>query len=577
MAVHLESNVLSRRTVLIGGAIVLLVAASVPVVRYLRRPPPPPPPPVRLAFDAPPGTELGAGDEPLDAAISPDGRQIAFVATTRGIARLWVRRLDAQSATPIAGTDGAQMPAWKLTGQVLAFFAGNRLRQISLVDGALRDLAEVPGAAGVTWLPDGSLLFATLHGPVRRLDRGVPSDATKLRDTDRSHTFPVATGSGASFVYMATRQDGRRMLRLVENGQEHDLTDTSSHGQLIAGRVLYARDGVLLSQAIDAKTHIPTGPTTTLATMVGVSDTGRGFFAASPRLLLTAPPATRARQLVWLDEDGTIGDTEGEPGDFWQVRLSPDDEYAATTQLAPLIRTLDVWVHPVAKPGLPQQITLSIAADSDPVWSDDGTRVLFRSLQGGTANLFTHAVREANAQDELLLKSELDETPTDWRGDVVLFQAPRPGTGLDLWQYDTAAKTVEGVATTAFNESDARWSPDGSWIAYVSDESGQPDIYAEPWPGGDRVRVSTGGGSRPRWSRDGGSLFFVRNDQLMRADVQDSDEMPFATPVALFPIPGVRDFDVAHRSNRFLALRPVEGRGEATVTATMDWTGTQPQ
>jgi dipeptidyl aminopeptidase/acylaminoacyl peptidase len=333
------------------------------------------------------------------------------------------------------------------------------------------------------------------------------------------------------------------------------------------------RDNVLFTHAIDPDTRMLTGRAVKLETNVGVSSAGRGLFTASPRLLLAAPAATRARELAWLDEHGTRLGASGEPGDYWQVRLSPDDQYAAVTQLAPLLHTLDVWVRPVAREGLPEQLTLAVAADSDPVWSNDGRRVLFRSLQSGTANLFTHAVHDKDAGDELFMKSELDETPTDWSGTTVLFQAPRAGSGLDIWRFDSDANAVEGVATNPFNEWDARWSPDGGWIAYVSDESGRPDVYVQPWPEGDRVRVSLAGGSRPRWSRDGDTLYFIRGDQMMRADVQDSGEMPFATPRPMFDVPGLRDFDVAHRTNRFLVLLPVKGTGGASVTATMDWEG----
>lgn len=575
----MEPRVLSRPAVAAAIAAGVLIAAvlALPIARYVRRPAPRPAPPVRLSFAAPPGSELGTGDEPLDAAISPDGARVAFVVTTGGITRLWQRSLDAEQADMVRGTEGAQLPAWKPTGRVIAFFAANRLRQVSLPDGAIRDLADAQGPAGVTWLPDGSLLFAASRGPIHHLRNGVLSDATKLRDGDRAHAFPMATGSGDAFVYLATRENGRRVIRLVEGGQEHELTEAASHGQMVGSRLLYVRDNVLFSHDVDPNTRTLTGTTVTLETNVGITSTGRGLFTASPRLLLASPAATRARQLAWLDEHGTRVSSSGEPGDYWQVRLSPDDQYAAVTQLAPLLHTLDVWVHPVAKDGVAEQITLSVAADSDPVWSDDGTRLLFRSLQGGSPNLFTHVVRDPEAKDELFLKSEMDETPTDWRDATVLFQAPRPGSALDIWRFDSEEKSVEGVATTAFNESDARWSPAGDWVAYVSDESGRPDIYAQPWPDGDRVRVSLGGGSRPRWGPDGAGLYFIRGDSLMRADLQNNDQMPFATPRPMFDVPGLRDYDVAHRSNRFLVLLPVMGTGGASVTATMDWEGGPPQ
>ena len=575
MAIDVEPHVLSRRRIgTVIGVVAVIIAAAAAIVYDRRRPVFHPPPPVHLAFTAPAGVELGAGDEPLDAAIAPDGARIAFVATRNGITQLWLRSLDSDVAQPLPDTEGAQLPAWKPTGRVIAFFAGNHLKQIALPNGPTRDLADALAPAGTTWLPDGSLLFAASTGAIHRLRNGAISDVTSLHRGDRSHAFPVSTGSGDGFVYVATRDNGQRVIRLVENGQEHELTEAASHGQLVDGTLLYVRDNVLFARALDRKTLTLTGATSDVANNVGVSSTGRGLFTASPRLLLTSAAAMRARVLTWLDANGMRLQTSGEPGDYWQVRLSQDDREAAVTVLAPLIRTLDVWSFPLAPGELPRQLTLSLSADSDPVWSDDGTRVLFRSLQSGTANLYTHAVRDPKADDQIFMKSELDETPTDWRGADVLFQAPRPGTGLDVWHFDSTSMEIEGVATTAFNESDARWSPDADWVAYVSDESGRSDVYAQPWPYGDRVRVSTGGGSRPRWGRNG-ELYFMRGDQMMRSDPQDSDEMPFSTPRPAFEVPRLRDYDLAHNSDRFLALLPVTGGAQPAVVATIDWERTR--
>jgi dipeptidyl aminopeptidase/acylaminoacyl peptidase len=282
-------------------------------------------------------------------------------------------------------------------------------------------------------------------------------------------------------------------------------------------------------------------------------------------------PAARARQLVWVEGDRR--DAMGDPGNYWQVRLSPSDADAAVTFVEPLLRTVDIMILPLTRPGPRELLTTAVAADSDPVWSPDGSRVAFRSMQDGVPNLYSRRVHQREATDEPVLKSELDETPTDWHGSLLLFAAPMKGGGTDLWQFDPPEREVTGIATTGFNESDGRWSPDGEWVAYVSDESGRPDIYAQPYPEGDRVRVSFDGGSRPRWSRDGRALYFVRDQQIMRAEMQDSKEAPFAAAVPLLATPGLRDFDVAHRSDRLLLLLPVETHREPTVSAVIDWRG----
>jgi eukaryotic-like serine/threonine-protein kinase len=241
-----------------------------------------------------------------------------------------------------------------------------------------------------------------------------------------------------------------------------------------------------------------------------------------------------------------------------------------------LLRTLDVMIVPLARTGPREPLTLALAADSDPVWSPDGDRVLFRSLQDGTANLYARRVHDRNAKDEYVMKSELDETPTDWRSSTVLFTAPLRSGGLDVWQFNPATREIAGIATTGFNESDGRLSPDGRWVAYVSDESGRPDIYAEPYPEGDRVRVSFGGGAKPRWSRDGRAIYFLRDGQIMRAEWQAFSPPTLSPAEPIVSAPGVRDFDVAHRSDRLLLLVPAASRTTATFTAIVDWRSVMP-
>lgn len=554
---------------LIGIAVGVALVGGVLAIRKYREQPPPPPPVVHLAFAAPAGSDLGAGDEPLDAAISPDERQVVFVATTNGVARLWRRALDSAKADVIPRTDGARLPAWKPTGNVVAFFVGTRLKQVSLGDGTVRDLADAPGALGATWLPDGSLLFATSNRPIHHLLNGSTTDVTILQTGDRGHVYPAATGSNGDFVYTAIRSDGRRMIRLHSAGQDRDLTETTANGQLVGTRVLFVREGALLAQRFDAKTGALTGGAAPLATDVG-SAGGRAFFAASPRVLLTASAASRARQLVWYEGDRRVG-AIGEPGDYWQVRLSPDDRYAAVTYLDPLLRTLDVMVITLTEAAPREVLTTSLAADTDPVWSPDGTRVAFRSLQNAQPNVYSHRAHDKGAADEPLIKSELDETPSDWQDSTILFSAPMKATGLDVWQYDVDARELTGIATSSFNESDARFSPDGNWVSYVADDSGRPDIYAVPYPDGDRVRVSFNGGTRPRWAGDGRALLFLRDEQIMRSEVSAGKPVTFLPAVPVVDAKGIRDFDAAHQSNRVIVLAPVESHAEPTIGAIVDW------
>jgi Tol biopolymer transport system component len=568
-----------NRVITVAAVAVAVVALTVVALR--REEPPAPPPAIRLSFPMPPELEAGFADETLDAAISPDGSDVVFVATARdsatgargsaGIRQLWRRALDAERPQPLPGTLGAQQPAWKPTGRVIAFFADGRLKQITLDDGAVHDLAESPSALGASWLADGSLLFATGGGPIRRLKDGRVTDATTIHAPESAHVFPTTTGQDGSFVYTAVRDDGRRVAHLVTGNEARELTTTAGHAVIVDSRLLHVRDGVLLAYERDGETGELAPRGVPLALNVGVSSTGRALFAASRRLVLHASAAARASSLVWLDFSGTRGATVADAGDFWQVRLSPDDRMAALSSMDPLLRAFDIAVASTDGRGGVERLTLALAADTDPVWAPDAARLLFRSMAGGTADLFARRLRQREEANEVILRSDLDETPTDWRGERVLFQARRSG-GADILALDVRTGQTEAIADTAFNETDARWSPDGRWIAYVSDESGRPDVYVRR-PDLTRMRVSLGGGRRPRWTRDGRALIFLRGSEVMRAELTGGEPAGtlFSTPQRLFEAPGIRDFDVAHRSDRMVALLPVESEARPEIGVVMNW------
>jgi Tol biopolymer transport system component len=556
-----------RSTWIIIALILAIAGLAIPVVRHLSEVPPPPPPPLTLTLGSPRDTELGSGDEPLDAAISPDERHIIFVATRRGTTMLWRRTLESDRTETLAGTLGAQLPSWSPSGDAVAFFSGTTLRRFTIADGRVGDLADAPTPSGVTWLPDDSILFAPQStGAIRRIRDGAISDATTLKPGDRAHVFPVSTGIDTDFVYTAVGQNGRRTVRIVRDGQERDLTGTTGHGQVVDGHVLVVRDEVLLAYKLTDDWQVQ-GQAASLASGVGTTRGGRSLFTASPRIVLSSSSSPRAREMAWLDMNGARTGTMGQAGDLWQVRLSPDDQYAAVTFIAPLLRTLDIAVVPAASTKVSQPLTLALAADSDPVWSPDGRRIAFRSLQKGPPALFSKRAHDSDAEDEVLL--ETDATPTDWQGTSVVAHTA-DASSFEIVAVDQSRGTRETRIKSGFNNTDGRWSPDGQWLAYVSDEPGQPDVFANRRDG-DRARVSFGGGTRPRWSRDSRSLFFLKGSAIMRATVVSSSPPTFSPAEQVVDIPGIRDFDVAHGRDALIALVPVGASASLPVSVTVDW------
>ena len=577
------------------AALICAVVAAVLAWRLVaiwRQPPPPPPPSVHLQFAPPPGTTFGAGEHTFDGAVSPSGDEVVFVGTTGGHVQLWRRRVAAAAATAIQGTEGASAPSWVIGRRAVSFFAGASLQVLALdtgtVTAAATGLVETAGAA---WLDDGSVLVGRLRGALDRWHQGRSTPATRLQPGDVGHRFPSRVSPDA-WIYVAERADGSRVIRLSRHGIDSNLTAAEGHAVAADGWLLYPRGGALLAQPLDVENRQLTGRATAIVPAVGVSATGRTQAAAVARIVIAGPATGPRHRLVWFDEKGLVQEALSEPGDYWQVRLSPDDTQAAVTMLEPLLRTLDVYVLRGGS-GSPLPVSLGLAAESDPVWSADGLSLLFRSSRGGQPNLYTRRVGVLGAPEALVEDLPGSEVPSDWTAaGEMLFSAvsgTRPDT--DVFRRAPGGGVAPALAG-GFNQSDARTSPDGRFVAYVSDESGQPDVYVTAWPpqrgredsrepgsgspagaaaaAPARTRVSQAGGSRPRWA--GRSLYFLRGDgEILRADRLAGDDAAYAVPVRVLAVPGLRDFDTAHRSARILAVVPETSTPPAAVDALVDW------
>jgi serine/threonine-protein kinase len=504
------------------------------------------------------------------------GDELVFVATSNGVPQLWRRTLAGDRAEPVAGTEGARYPAWVPGRREASFFVGDALKRTDF-KGRLTDVATLPGAAGVTWYEDGSVLVGRDRGAVDRWRAGQLSPATRLKDGDVAHKFPSRLDA-TSWLYLAERADGRRVIRLVRGDDERDLTSADGHAVAVTGWLLYPRGGALLAQRLRAD-GVLEGRAHPLALGVGVSAAGRTFAAVSARIAVFAPAPEQQHRVQWFDGVGTPQSILSEPGDYWQVRLSPDGRQAAVTMVEPLLRTLDVYVLRGGS-GAPLPVTLGLAADTDPVWSTDGRRLLFRSVRNGQARLFTREVGITGAAEQPLLAAPAEAelvnvVPSDWsRTGEILFSAisgSRPDT--DVFRAAASPGRPAPAIATGFNENSARLSADGRWVAYVSDESGQPDVYAAAWPQGPRARISQAGGSHPRWS--GTSLYFLRGNAVFharrRADVGASPRPVFDVPQRVLSLPGIRDFDVSPTGARLLVIASAAGAPPVAVGAIVEW------
>ncbi len=596
-------------------AAVVIVALAIPAVRHLRETPPASPPEIRTDIVTP------ATSDPTSLALSPDGRQIVFVAARDGAPRLWLRPLTATTAQPLPGTDGAAYPFWSPDSRSVGFFADNKLKRIDVGGGAPQVVTAVTGARGGSWNADGLILFPTgTTSPLFRVPAsgGQPAPATKL-DRQTSHRFPFFLPDGRQFLFYAqgTPDTAGIYLGSLESPDTHRLTAADAAGVYlqtsIAGRassglgpagalreggwLLWVRGGTLVAQRLDLERRVLTGDPVTVADPVAVDTTFNvgALSVSAGGLMAYRTGGGSRRQLAWFDRSGKALGTLGAPDENGVAftNVSPDGQRVAVSRMVQ--GDLDIWLLDGTRTS---RFTFDAAQERNPIWSPDGSRIVFDSNRKGHRDLYQKSSSGGGAE-ELLVESSQEKTVADWSADgrFLMYNSGDPQTDWDLW-----VVPMDGPSTgsgrkpwvflkTRFQDRNGAFSPDGRWVAYMSNESGRSEIYIRPFaepsasgpapnaPAG-QWSVSTMGGIYPRWRRDGKEIYYVGpNGEMMAAPitVAGSALVP-GTPVTLFPtrIYGGgadsqqgRQYDIT-RDGRFL-INTVLDEASAPITLLQNW------
>jgi eukaryotic-like serine/threonine-protein kinase len=571
---------------LLGAA---LVVTAIPAVRHMREQAPPGPLPFRATWTAPPNLVIGSGaDYPFGLSVSPDARQLAFAAARDGHVQLHLQDLSRGTLRVIAGTDRAALPFWSGDGGHVAFFADGALKAVDVATGHVAELARVATPRGGAWSASGDLVFTNDEGGLSRVSAmatpvagPAPLTALDRAAGEMAHLFPAfVAGERHLIVFVRAADAVRQGLYLVSlaDGTKTRLIGAAASGLAVNDRVIYANDGALVAQRLDLVEARLVGPAVVLGARVGQSPLGQLLASASGDTLVFSEPIPSQQELTWVSRDGERLGTVGTPADFWSLRIAPDGRRIAVTVLEPLLRTLDI-VQYDGTSLIPSRLSLSIDADEWPAWSPDGLRVAW--VQAGRAVM----VRGAGAvlPAETITRFDEPVRVTAWTpdGHDVLVSRTMADTREDLWLVPVRGKgSPRALVATPFADVQGDISPDGRWVAYASDETGTFEIYVEPVqdrsPGpGTRERVSSGGGSDPRWSRDGQELFFRRGSEIHAAtpasgrgqNAVAATSMVFKTEVP------VRSFDVAPDGRRFLLSLPVAPPAQP-ATVIVHWTGT---
>ncbi|MCJ7756456.1 MAG: protein kinase, partial [Thermoanaerobaculales bacterium] len=428
-----------ERLAWIASALSLLAAALFAAGYFLRAPEP-----LRQTrFEIAPPPELATVGSPR---ISPDGRNLVFRGVdSDGTAQLWVRPMDSVDPRPLAGTEGARddgRPMWSPDGRYVAFFVGGKLKKVSVAGGPAQTICDADGADG-SWSTKGEILYdGQATTPLMRVSAagGIAKPEVKQEDFEdvNSLGWPEFLPDGEQFIYLADTLDdeSRVMIQSLDSGDARFLMNTESGVQYVEpGFLVYVLNGMLVAHPFDAGSGTLAGDPIPLADSIGVSAVGLADFSASHNgTLAYRGGQTGARKLLWRDRSGRELGQVGQPAEYRTTAISPDGRRVAATVTDPDGANIDLWIHDLER-GVGSRFTFDAAFDGIPVWSPDGTRILFSSSRGeGGDALYSKQASGAGAA-ELLLESEAGVYPIDWSRDGKFVALMKRGdeTGWDIW------------------------------------------------------------------------------------------------------------------------------------------------
>ena len=541
--------------------------------------------PVQLSITAPQNSTLAS---PFQLAISPDGRQLVFAASTEGLPMLWVRPLAALDARALPGTERATFPFWSPDSRYIGFFSAGKLKKVPVSGGPPIDICDAVQGVGGTWNPQDVIVFApTPTTSLSRVDAagGTPTPVTTLENGETYHRWPSFLPDGRHVIYQ-TQRGITRELRIgsLDSGETTALGAADSQGIYASGHVLFSRDGTLMAQPLDLSTLRLSGDAFQVAEQVPAFDSGRALFSASATGALgyvrgLARPVTR---LTWWDDTGKPARTVGEPGAYANFSLSPDEQRVAVSMTAPTGNSRDIWVIDLARADNKQRLTIDAAA-ADPAWSGDGSQILFTSTREGRYNSAFVRSADFSGQETPLFKMERLIQAPEWSHDgrFLVFVGGQAGTRTtnDLWVLPLSGDRKPAILMqTPATEGSPALSPDDQWIAYESDASGRFEVYVRSLSsGGGEVKVSRDGGWAPRWQGDSKRIFFLGLDgAMMAADITLGKALRAGTPRILFNARLLKTADhhtyaVTKDGKKFLIPVSDQPQGPALITVALNW------
>jgi len=525
-------------------------------------------------------------------AISPDGTTLAYSAPLPGgESAIWTRKFSEPKSRLLEGTTGGRAPFWSPDGRFVGYAGPAKLMKVAVAGGQPEELVEKADPWGASWNKDGVILYTQgREGPIFRTSTagGEPKPVTDPKALGhRAHLWPFFLPDQQRFLFLAVPEGDATKKSSIWIGSLDPAekpafvvnADTNC-AYVRDGYLFYVREGILRAQRFDPKSGKVEGDAVSISP-IQISNLGlASYFAVSDTgtLVYVEQGSEDLSELVWLDRQGRRIGNVGIPGYYWSPRLS-HDERKVSIDKSDSSGKGDIWLVETERPGL-TRLTFDPANESSPAWSHDDRTVFYFITSGGTGADLSMVPAAGGEPKHLTTTADRSEFLTDVSPDGTTLAVEQSLVGnqrsqTDIALFSLATKTMTSFLATPAAEGAARFSPDGKWLAYVSDENGRTEVFVQSNPPGNgKWQISTAGGTQPCWSRDGKELFFLSTDtKIMSAAITTSPGFEAATPVSLFSVTlrpdTLAQFDVS-RDGRFL-VNSIVTRTDTPTTLITDW------
>ena len=569
------------------AGLVLLGLGSVATWNLKPAPGPPSKPVSRFTITLPPGDRLSGLDQ-LALALSPDGSHLAYVATRAGTQQLFLRAMNSLEANSIPGTEGAVDPFFSPDGQWIGFFAGGKLKKVSVSGEAVLTLADATVPHGAAWSSQGIIAFAPAPaGPLQQLSvKDTTQPLTRLGTGDIIHGWPDFLPGGEALLFVASSNNAiwnnpQIAVHSIGTGKRVNLAPGTHPRYAPSGHLLFGQGGTLMAVPFDRQRLEISGAAVPVVKGVLQSPTnGAAQYSISANGSLAyalGGVQSVQRRMVWVDRKGVEQALPAPARTYRFPRLSPDRQRVAAT-----IEESEshIWVYDLRRE-TPTRWTFEGSINLMGAWTPDGKRIAFQSDREGPQNIYWQ-LADGGGGLERLTTSKYTNAPNSWSpdGQALAFIEIHPDTGYDISVLRLSDRKVQPFLQTRFTESAPAFSPDGHWLAYISDESGHFETYVQPYPGpGGKWQISTDGGTEPVWNRNGRELFYRQGNKMMAVDVTAEPSFSVGKPKMLFegpyqPTPATfPNYDVSTDGQRFLMLKPSESAQAALtqINVVLNW------